>query len=79
MAFDEKKKNKSSVGSLIDLSVPSGAETSLETLEYAWRKLGRESNGERARLAREVTRIFVATTEEMERTLLVLKSFETNV
>ena len=58
MAFDEKKKNKSSVGSLIDLSVPSGAETSLETLEYAWRKLGRESNGERARLAREVTRNF---------------------
>ena len=60
MAFD----NKSSVGSLIDLSVPSGAETSLETLEYAWRKLGRESNCERARLAREVTRNFCRGKEE---------------
>ena len=78
MAFDEKKKNKSSVGSLIDLSVPSGAETSLETLEYAWRKLGRESNGERARLAREVTRTCRDDGRDGENSL-VLKSFETNV
>ena len=61
MAFN--KSGPKTVGSLIDLSVPSGAETSLETLEYAWRKLGRESNGERARLAREVTRNFCGREE----------------
>ena len=39
---------------ILDQSVPSGAETSLETLAYAARKLKTESNRNRARIARKL-------------------------
>ena len=53
-SFGEEEALREILSKILDQSVPSGAETSLETLAYAARRLKTESNRNRARIARKL-------------------------